>query len=187
MTIKWHCAKEEDYEDLEDNDITSTYLRAISRDFLTESASRVVEFAHVSVKEYLQHRKDGNDLDYSSENCHEPVANICLRYLLRREQTSVNLEERGMYSTRMIAEQEDRNYEDDNDDVDFDAMPCFQLYTKYYWPAHVKFVDAYMSSKLMMKFSKFMSQDFGPSPAYERWASDIRSDNADNLKYWLSD
>lgn len=107
MTIKWHCIEEEDDDNLDDNAmITPTYLRAITRDFLTESTSKVVEFVHVSVKEYLQDRKDGVVLEYSSEKCHELIANMFVTYLLRAEQSLVNLEERRMYSTRLTNEQE---------------------------------------------------------------------------------
>lgn len=43
-----------------------------------------------------------------------------------------------------------------------------------------------MSDDLRMKFSKFMPQDLESSPAYERWAGDIKSDDPDQA-FWLSD
>ncbi|KAJ5678666.1 Ankyrin repeat-containing protein [Penicillium macrosclerotiorum] len=60
-----------------DKTVDAQYIRELTRDFLVETRDETLEFAHVSVKDYLQgeHRSE-----YSNTKCHAQLALTCLQY-----------------------------------------------------------------------------------------------------------
>jgi ankyrin repeat protein len=58
--------------------IDHAYVRQLTQDFIVETERGTLEFAHVSVKDYLQgeHQSDYNDV-----KCHAQVALTCLKYI----------------------------------------------------------------------------------------------------------
>ena len=61
-----------------DETIKPAYIRRLTHDFIVETKSKTLEFAHVSVKDYLQGEHQSN---YSKAKCHAQVARTCLKYI----------------------------------------------------------------------------------------------------------
>jgi hypothetical protein len=61
------------YESIDD-----AYIRQLTQDFIVETESGALEFAHVSVKDYLQGEHQS---EYSDAKCHAQVARTCLKYI----------------------------------------------------------------------------------------------------------
>ena len=58
--------------------------RLLVQDFIVETERGTLEFAHVSVKDYLQ---GAHQSEYSNAECHAQVALTCLKYVSSRERT----------------------------------------------------------------------------------------------------
>ncbi len=58
--------------------IDHAYIRQLTQDFIVETKRGTLEFAHVSVKDYLQREHQS---DYSDAKCHAQVARACLKYI----------------------------------------------------------------------------------------------------------
>ena len=112
-----------------------------------DSEQQVFRFAHQFVREYLLNRRD-----YSVVEQHALATERCLDvYLAEAWPSSI---------TPNIVHQNS----------------ILKPYARMYWPVHYKYVDDYASNELKMKVSQFTVQGSKTSPAYIKWASDLRSE-----------
>jgi ankyrin repeat protein len=65
--------------------IDHVYIRRLTQDFIIETERGTLEFAHVSVKDYLQGE---NQSDYSDAKSHAQVARMCLKYIASQDQAA---------------------------------------------------------------------------------------------------
>ena len=63
-------------------EVNDKYILKICSNFIIADSSLIAQFAHLSVREYLQHREINGIKEYSSERSHNPVAETCLTCLL---------------------------------------------------------------------------------------------------------
>jgi ankyrin repeat protein len=68
-----------------DKSINLAYIRQLTRDFIVETEWGMLEFAHVSVKDYLQREHQS---DYSDAKCHAQVARTCLKYISSQDRSA---------------------------------------------------------------------------------------------------
>jgi ankyrin repeat protein len=61
-----------------DETVDSKYILQITQDFIVETASGTLDFAHASVKDYLQGEHHSV---YSDSECHAQVAKMCIKYM----------------------------------------------------------------------------------------------------------
>ena len=176
VAVRWHNEGDED-----NNSVTPLYVADICRDCLNESTSGVAEFAHVSVKEFLMDKKDGDDLEYSPERCHELLAKICFSNLLRVYQ-------RPAFSEEETFPEEDFLWEEDSPEEgdSLDEESVLKKYTQLYWPEHLGFVDGKISEGLRSKLWQFLLKDSAPSPTYVKWAYDLVSKYPNEYTLWWS-
>jgi ankyrin repeat protein len=153
--VRWHNDSDED-----DNSVTVEYVTDICRDCLNKSTSGVAEFAHVSAKEFLLDKKNGDDLEYSPERCHELLAKICFNNLLRVYQ-------RPAFSEEETSPEEGNSLNDES--------KALKAYTQLYWPEHLGFVDGKISENLSGKLWQFLLKDSAPSSTYVKWADGLIS------------
>ncbi|KAF8857268.1 ankyrin [Acephala macrosclerotiorum] len=65
--------------------IDHAYIRQLTRDFIVETKRGTLEFAHVSVKDYLQGEHQSR---YSDAKCHAQVARTCLKYISSQDRAA---------------------------------------------------------------------------------------------------
>jgi ankyrin repeat protein len=63
-------------------EVDDEHILQICSNFIVADASRIAQFAHLSVREYLEKRRGDGIEEYSQEQVHNPVAETCLSYLL---------------------------------------------------------------------------------------------------------
>ncbi|PQE06277.1 ankyrin repeat protein [Rutstroemia sp. NJR-2017a BBW] len=63
-------------------EVDEEYILKICSNFIIADSSSMAQFAHLSVREYLQKREVDGIKEYSQERCHNPVAETCLVYLM---------------------------------------------------------------------------------------------------------
>jgi ankyrin repeat protein len=62
-------------------EINDEYILKICSNFIIADASNIAQFAHLSVREYLESRESDGVRKYSQEQAHKQVAETCLAYL----------------------------------------------------------------------------------------------------------
>jgi hypothetical protein len=72
-----------------DREVNPVYIRQLTQDFIIETKQETLEFAHVSVRDYLQgeHRSDYNDA-----KCHAQMAQTSLRYIFSQNSAAYEVE-----------------------------------------------------------------------------------------------
>jgi hypothetical protein len=68
-----------------DESIDHAYIRQLTQDFIVETERGMLEFAHVSVKDYLQKEHQS---DYSDAKCDAQVARTCLKYISSQDRAT---------------------------------------------------------------------------------------------------
>jgi ankyrin repeat protein len=63
-------------------EVDDEHILQICSNFIIADASRIAQFAHLSVREYLEKRRGDGIEEYSQEQVHKPVAETCLSCLL---------------------------------------------------------------------------------------------------------
>jgi ankyrin repeat protein len=79
-----------------DKHTNPAYIRRLTQDFIIETESGTLAFAHVSVKDYLQ---GAHQLNYSNAKCHALVARVCLKYISSRDSATYKAE---MHSNKFL-------------------------------------------------------------------------------------
>ena len=75
-------------EEVVDKTVTRAYVLGLCRDFVVEFANGVLDFAHISVKDYLQGEGAGSlpKDHYSMTHCTQQMAKLCLRYFITNKE-----------------------------------------------------------------------------------------------------
>ncbi|EHL01002.1 putative Serine/threonine-protein phosphatase 6 regulatory ankyrin repeat subunit B [Glarea lozoyensis 74030] len=71
-----------------DSTVTGAYVLGLCRDFVTEFDDDSLDFAHISVKDYLQGEGTGSlpEDQFSTAHCTQQMAKLCLRYFITRNE-----------------------------------------------------------------------------------------------------
>lgn len=131
---------------ISDDAVNGNFILRICSNFLIADASQVVQFAHNSVREYLEKRQINGTFEYSLIGADTEVAITCLSFL-----GSENISQIG-------------------------SMSCsdgFPGYAVAYWPTHLqKSSNNRQQNPLRKLFTKFLTRDDGS--AFSEWIKGIQ-------------